>query len=73
MRFSAQVTIVIALVFAAVAFSVAVTGFNSLGEITDAQVAADSRGYAWFWTFLGCVSVAMGGVSLWILKTGRQD
>ena len=73
MRISAQVTIVIALVFAAIAFGVAFTGFNSLGEITDAQVAADSRGYAWFWTFLGCVAVAMGGASLWILKTGRQD
>jgi hypothetical protein len=65
-------SLVIAVIFAAISFSVAITGFTSLGEITDAQQLADAKGYAWFWVFLGSVSVAMGGASLWILKTGQQ-
>jgi len=29
-----------------------------------------SRGYAWFWTFLGAVAVAFGALS-WMIKTGK--
>lgn len=73
MRLSAQMTLVIAVVFAVVCFSVAVTGFASLKEITDVQQAADARGFAWFWAFLGGVAAAFALLSWWLIRTGRGD
>ena len=73
MKISAQITFWGALIFALVCFGVAFTGFNSLSEITDAKVAADAKGFAFFWTFLGVIGAVFAGVSWWMIKTGKEE
>jgi hypothetical protein len=69
MKISAQMTIAIAAVFAIICYGVAITGFNAIGEMTDPVQAADAKGFAWFWAFLGTVAVVLGAVSMWIVQT----
>ena len=73
MKVSAQMTVVVATVFAMVCFGVAITGFSSLGDISDPMVLSDAKGFAWFWAFLGSVAVAMGVVSWWLVRTHNDD
>lgn len=72
MKISAQLSIVIAAIFAVICFSVAFTGFNALGGITDPTQAADAKGFAWFWAFLGLISVVFGAVGMWIVRTHKE-
>jgi hypothetical protein len=72
LRISAQLTVGIAVLFALVCFGVAITGFSSLGEMTDPVQRADARGFAWFWAFLGTIGVAFGAVSFWIVRTQKD-
>jgi len=72
MKITAQMSIIIAVVFALVCFGFAITGFTSLGDITDAQQLADAKGFAWFWAFLGAVGVLFGLVGMWLVKTSPQ-
>lgn len=65
-------SVVLAAIFAAVCFGVAITGFGSLGDIADPAQRADGLGFAWFWTFLGVVGVAFGMLGVWIVKTHRD-
>ena len=73
MKLSLHMTMIIAAVFAAVCFGVAITGFSSLGDITDSTQAADARGFAWFWTFLASVAVAVGLLSWWMARTQPDE
>ena len=73
MKISAQMALVVAVIFALACFSVAVNGFMSLGEIADAKIAADAHGFAWFWAFLGAIGVAFAGVSWWMIRTHKDD
>jgi hypothetical protein len=66
-------TMVIAAVFAVVCLGVAITGFTSLGDIADPAQAADAKGFAWFWTFLAGVAIALGLLSWWIVRTQRGN
>ena len=72
MKLSAQMTLVVAVIFAVAAFAVAITGFTSLGNISDAAQLADARGYAWFWTFLGVIATAFALVSWWMVRTHKD-
>ncbi len=72
MKLSALMTVVVAAVFAAVCFGVAITGFTSLGDISDPVVLSDAKGFAWFWAFLGSVAVVMGAVSWWLVRTQKD-
>jgi hypothetical protein len=72
-KISAQLSIIMAAIFATICFSVAFTGFNALGGITDPVRAADAKGFAWFWAFLGIVSVVFGGVGIWIVRTHKNE
>ncbi len=67
-----QMNVVIAAVFAAICVDVAITGFAFLGDIADPVQRSDGRGFAWFWTFLGIVSVAFGALGAWIVKTHKE-
>jgi heme/copper-type cytochrome/quinol oxidase subunit 2 len=69
LRISIQLTLVMAVIFAAVCFFVAYTGFSSLGSMTDPVQISDSKGFAWFWTALGIIALVFGGISLWILRS----
>ena len=72
MKFSAQFAGVIAVVFALVCYGVAINGFTSLGEITDAQGLSDAKGFAWFWAFLGTIGVVFAAISWWMAK-GEEE
>ena len=65
-------SIIIAATFAIICFGVAITGFVSVGDLTDAAQTADAKGYALFWTFLGAIAVATGTVSWWLLRTQQM-
>ena len=73
MKITAQLGIIISVLFALVCFSVAGRGFLSLDDIADAKQRADSLGFAWFWAFLGLVSTAFAAVNFWIAKTTRHE
>lgn len=70
MKLSAQLVLWLSLAFAAVCIAYAGFGFSSIDVGADPQVAADSRGYAWFWLFLGGIGLAMAVVS-WLMAKGR--
>ena len=70
---TAKLSVIIAAIFAIVCFSVAITGFVSLPEVTDATKKADGLGFAWFWTFLGSIAVVFGAVGVWIAKTSKDE
>lgn len=65
--------IVLAAVFATICYGVAITGLSSIGEMTDPAQAADAKGFAWFWAFLGSVAVVLAAVSMWIVRTQNND
>ena len=56
--------------FALVCLGFAYSGFSALQTLTDEAERELSRGYAWFWTFLGAVAVAFGVLS-WMIKAGK--
>ena len=66
---------ILAAVFAVLCLGVAITGFMSLGNITDAEQLADAKGFAWFWTFLASVAIGLGLLALWLTRkqTGDED
>ena len=65
-------TIVVAAIFAIICYGVAITGFSAIAEMVDPVQSADARGIAWFWTFLGTVAVALGAISIWIIRTQKD-
>jgi hypothetical protein len=72
LKITAKFSIVMAAVFAAICFSVAIAGFSALGDIVDPVQQADAKGFAWFWAFLAMVAVAFGGVGIWLVRTHRD-
>ena len=73
MNISAKMTVIFAAIFAVVCYAVAITGFTSLGDITDPVQRSDALGFAWFWAFLGSIAAVFGGLGLWIVKTHREE
>ena len=73
MKISLQATVVIAAVFAVLCLGVAITGFTSLGNITDSEQLADAKGFAWFWTFLASVAFGLGLLALWLTPRQKRD
>ena len=72
MKLSLQMTMAGGLVFALVCLAVAVDGFLSLGEITDATQLADAKGFAWFWTVLGCIGLAVAAAGRWLIRRDER-
>lgn len=63
---------VVAAIFAAICLSVAITGFTSLGDITDPTQLADARGFAWFWAFLASIAIGFGLLSWWLARNHEE-
>jgi hypothetical protein len=63
---------VIAAIFTIVCLGISITGFASLGEISDATQAADAKGYALFWAFLACVAMTFGVLAWWMAYAQRN-
>ena len=55
MKISAQFGMWFSLVFAVLCLYIAFDGLSSLASLTDETQRADSRGFAYFWLFLGMV------------------
>ena len=68
MKISAQFGMWFSLVFAVLCLYIAFDGLSSLASLTDETQRADSRGFAYFWLFLGMVSVGCALLSRWIVK-----
>ncbi len=64
---------VVAAIFAAICLSVAVTGFTSLGDLTDPAEVADAKGFAWFWTFLASVAIGLALLAWWVARNHKED
>ena len=73
MRLSIQMTIVFSVIFALACFTAAGMSFNAASEMTDATQATDARGFGYFWAFLGCVAVAVGGLSWWLIRAPKDE
>ena len=73
MKISMQATVVISAIFAVLCLGVAITGFTSLGDITDPDQLADAKGFAWFWTFLASVAIGLGLLAMWLTRTQKSD
>jgi hypothetical protein len=71
-QISAKLAVVLAAIFAAVCFGVAITGFTSIGDIVDPVQRSDGLGFAWFWAFLGTVALVFGALGFWIAKTHKE-
>jgi hypothetical protein len=69
MKISIQISVILAAIFATICFGAAIGGFTALPGITDPVQHADASGFAWFWAFLGAVSVGIGGLGLWLMRT----
>lgn len=59
--------------FALICLGFAISGFVSLGEITDPEQLADAKGYIWFWTFLASIAVISGALAWWLMSTQKND
>ena len=59
---------VVAAIFAAICLSVAITGFTSLGGLTDPVEVADAKGFAWFWTFIASVAIGLALLAWWVTR-----
>lgn len=73
MKLSLQMTTAFALVFALACLGVAMSGFLSLGELTDATQRDDARGFAWFWTLLGLIGVTVAAAGYWMIRREARD
>ncbi len=73
MKFTLKATMVVATLFALVCLIAAVMGFNALSEITDPVLAADTKGYAWFWAFLAIVGAALALTAWWLVRPHRTE
>jgi len=67
-----QMSVILSAILTTICFGVAISGFSSLGDIADPVQRADGSGFAWFWTFLGAVSLAFGVLGMWIVKTHKD-
>ncbi len=71
MKLTLHMTSLVGIVFALVCLGVAMTGFLSLDEITDATQLADAKGFAWFWAVLGGIGIAAAVTARWLVQ--RDD
>lgn len=70
MRLSLHLLFWLSLVFAGACIAYAGFGFSSIDVTADPQMVEDSRGYAWFWFFLGSIGAAMAAVA-WLMIKGK--
>jgi hypothetical protein len=73
LKLSMQATMFVSGIVAAICLGVAISGFSSLGEIADPATAADARGFALFWAFLGGVAIVLGVLAWWIARNDKKD
>ena len=73
LKLSMQATVLMSGLLAVICLGVAASGFFSLGEIADPAAAADARGFALFWAFLGGVAIVLGALAWRLARNGKED
>ena len=74
MKLSAQLMFWLSLAFAALCLGYAYFGFSSIDAAMAEDVQQASRGYAWFWTFLGVIGIALAALARWMQRrAGREE
>jgi len=73
MKLSIQMMFWLSLVFAALCLSYAYFGFSSIDPTMSDDIRDASRGYAWFWTFLGVIGLALAALGHWFLREPPED
>ena len=73
MQITAKLSVIMAAIFAVICFSVAIKGFISLPDVTDATRKADGYGFAWFWAFLGTIALGCGAIGIWLVQTQKDE
>jgi hypothetical protein len=71
MKITARIAIILSAILAFACYGIAYKGFSSLGGLTDPAIIRDSKGFAWFWVFMGSVILAIAVLSWWI--TGKDN
>ena len=69
MKLSAQLTLVMSIVFAALCLGYVGYGWWESSAMPEGQARDDARGFVYFWLFLGAVGVASAIVS-WLMARG---
>ena len=64
---------IISMVFAAMCLWFAIDGFTSLADNTDPEQVSGGRSFAWFWTFLAGVGLAIAWLSWRFAQTQTED
>ncbi len=74
MKLSTQLMFWISLAFSALCLAYAYLGFSALDPAMSEDVREASRGYAWFWTFLGVIGIALAALARWMQRrAGREE
>ncbi len=69
MKLSAQMALVISILFAALCLGYALYGWVQMGDMPVGPERDEARGYIWYWAFLGAVGVVSAIISWWMIKT----
>jgi len=73
MKISVQMMFWFALAFAALCLAYGWFGFSSIDTTMSDEIREASRGYAWFWTFLGAIGLVLAGLARWVLREPPKD
>ena len=63
MQISLRLAVFMSIIFAGTCMWFAIDSFASLGSIADPAEAEGAKSFAWFWTFLAVVGLAIAVVS----------
>ena len=74
MKLSAQLMFWGSLVFAGLCLAYAFLGFSAIDPAMSEETREASRGYAWFWTFLGVIGLVLAALARWMQRdAGREE
>ena len=73
MKLSMQMMFWLSLVFAALCLVYAYLGFSSIDTTMSDDVRDASRGYAWFWTFMGVIGLVVAGLGRWLMRDVQDE
>lgn len=73
MKLSTQMMFWASLVFGTLCLAYGWFGFSSIDAAMSDEMQAASRGYAWFWTFLGAIGFAFAAIARWMARNPRED
>ena len=73
MQLPIKFTAIVSMVFAAMCLWFAIDGFTSLADSTDPEQVSGGRSFAWFWSFLAGVGLAITWLSWRFAQSQIED